>query len=62
MEPDDGIIGIGSGGNYAMAAAKALYEMPNLTLQEIAERAMKIAGDIDVYTNHNVIIERIGDE
>lgn len=62
MEPDDGIIGIGSGGNYAMAAAKALYEFPDLTLQEIAERAMKIAGDIDVYTNHNVIIERIGDE
>ena len=62
MEPDDGIIGIGSGGNYAMAAAKALYEMPDMTLQEIAERAMKIAGDIDVYTNHNVIIERIGDE
>ena len=45
-----------------MAAAKALYEFPDLTLQEIAERAMKIAGDIDVYTNHNVIIERIGDE
>lgn len=59
MEPDDGIIGIGSGGNYAMAAAKALYEIPNLELEEIAKRAMKIAGDIDVYTNHNVIIERI---
>ena len=59
MEPDDGIIGIGSGGNYAMAAAKALYETPNLELEEIAKRAMKIAGDIDVYTNHNVIIERI---
>ena len=62
MEPDDGIIGIGSGGNYAMAAAKALYEIPNLTLQEIAERAMKIAGDIDIYTNHNVILEKISND
>ena len=62
MEPDDGIIGIGSGGNYAMAAAKALYEVPNMPLEEIAAKAMKIAGDIDVYTNHNVIIERIAND
>ena len=59
MEPDDGIIGIGSGGNYAMAAAKALYDIPKLKLEDIATKAMQIAGDIDVYTNHNVIIERI---
>ncbi len=59
MEPDDGIIGIGSGGNYAMAAAKALYDIPGLELETIAQKAMTIAGDIDVYTNHNVIIERI---
>ena len=59
MEPDDGIIGIGSGGNYAMAAAKALYDIPNLSLEEIDRKAMQIAGDIDVYTNHNVIIESI---
>ncbi len=59
MEPDDGIIGIGSGGNYAMAAAKALYDVSGMNLEEIAQKAMKIAGDIDVYTNHNVIIERI---
>jgi ATP-dependent HslUV protease subunit HslV len=59
MEPDDGIIGIGSGGNYAMAAAKALYDIDNMPLEEIARKAMKIAGDIDVYTNHNVIIESI---
>ena len=59
MEPDDGIIGIGSGGNYAMAAAKALYDIPGLSLDDIAAKAMKIAGDIDVYTNHNVIIERV---
>lgn len=59
MEPDDGIIGIGSGGNYAMAAAKALYDIEGLSLEDIAERAMKIAGDIDIYTNHNVIIEKV---
>lgn len=59
MEPDDGIIGIGSGGNYAMAAAKALYDVKGLTLEDIARSAMKIAGDIDVYTNHNVVIEKV---
>ena len=59
MEPDDGIIGIGSGGNYAMAAAKALYDVPGIPLEEIARKAMKIAGDIDIYTNHNVIMEKI---
>ena len=59
MEPDDGIIGIGSGGNYAMAAAKALYDVKGLSLEEIARKAMKIAGDIDVYTNHNVVIEKV---
>ena len=59
MEPDDGIIGIGSGGNYAMAAAKALYDIEGLSLEDIARKAMKIAGDIDVYTNHNVIIEKV---
>lgn len=59
MEPDDGIIGIGSGGNYAMAAAKALYDIKDMNPEDIARKAMKIAGDIDVYTNHNVIIEKI---
>ena len=59
MEPDDGIIGIGSGGNYAMAAAKALAEVNDFSAEEIAKKALKIAGDIDVYTNHNVIIEKI---
>ena len=59
MEPDDGIIGIGSGGNYAMAAAKALYDIEGLSLEDIAKKAMQIAGDIDIYTNHNVIIEKV---
>ena len=59
MEPDDGIIGIGSGGNYAMAAAKALYDVEGLSLEDIAKKAMKIAGDIDIYTNHNITIEKV---
>ncbi len=59
MEPDDGIIGIGSGGNYAMAAAKALYDVEGLSLEDIARKALKIAGDIDIYTNHNVIVEKV---
>ena len=59
MEPDDGIIGIGSGGNYAMAAAKALYDVEGMSAEDIARKGLKIAGDIDVYTNHNVIVEKI---
>ena len=59
MEPDDGIIGIGSGGNYAMAAAKALYDVPGIPLEEIARKAMKIAGDLCIYTNHSMILEKI---
>ncbi|MEN8236400.1 MAG: ATP-dependent protease subunit HslV [Pseudomonadota bacterium] len=58
LEPQDGIIGIGSGGNYALAAARALYDQ-DLTAKEIAEKAMKIAGDLCVYTNSNVIIESL---
>ena len=59
LEPEDGVIAIGSGGNYALAAARALMSMPDLTAEEIARRAMKIAGDICVYTNHSVIVETI---
>jgi ATP-dependent HslUV protease subunit HslV len=59
LEPDDGIIAIGSGGNYALAAARALMEIPDLTPEEIARRAMKIAGDICVYTNHSLTVESI---
>ncbi len=57
LEPDDGIIAIGSGGNYALSAARALIEFPELSPEEIARRAMRIAGDICVYTNHSVIVE-----
>jgi ATP-dependent HslUV protease subunit HslV len=60
LEPADGIAAIGSGGNYALAAARALIDM-DLDAEEIARRAMKIAADVCVYTNENVIIETIGD-
>jgi ATP-dependent HslUV protease subunit HslV len=59
LEPEDGVIGIGSGGNYALAAARALMAVDGLSAEEIARRAMKIAADICVYTNNNVILETI---
>ena len=59
LEPEDGVIAIGSGGNYALAAARALIEVPDLSAEEVARRAMKIAADICVYTNDNIIIETI---
>ena len=60
LEPDDGVIAIGSGGNYALAAARALLTVDGLSAEEIARRAMRIAGDICVYTNHSVIVETLG--
>jgi ATP-dependent HslUV protease subunit HslV len=59
IEPDDGIIGIGSGGPYAMAAARALVRYSDLDARGIAEEAMKIAASLCVYTNERVIIEEI---
>jgi ATP-dependent HslUV protease subunit HslV len=58
LEPEDGVIGIGSGGNYALAAARALIDQ-ELDAEAIARRAMKIAADICVYTNGNLVIESI---
>jgi ATP-dependent HslUV protease subunit HslV len=57
LEPEDGLIGIGSGGSYALAAAKALLDVESLGAEEIARRAMKIAAGICVYTNENVTLE-----
>jgi ATP-dependent HslUV protease subunit HslV len=57
LEPEDGVIAIGSGGNYALAAARALVTVEGMTAEEIARRAMKIAADICVYTNHATIVE-----
>ena len=59
VEPEDGIIGIGSGGNYALSAARALMEHSDMNAEDIAKAAMKIAGDICVYSNHNIVIEKL---
>lgn len=58
LEPEDGIIGIGSGGSYALAAARALYNQP-LSAEEIAKRSMEIAAGLCIYTNNNIIIEKL---
>jgi ATP-dependent HslUV protease subunit HslV len=59
LEPEDGLIAIGSGGNYALSAARALMTVEGLSAEEIARRAMRIAGEICVYTNANVIVETL---
>jgi ATP-dependent HslUV protease subunit HslV len=58
LEPEDGLTAIGSGGNYALAAARALIDT-DMSAEEIARRAMKIASDICVYTNDNLTIEKL---
>lgn len=58
VDPQDGVIGIGSGGNYALAAARALYDQ-DLTAEEIATKALQIAADICVYTNANMVVEKL---
>ena len=59
LEPEGGVIAIGSGGNYALSAARALIDVEGLDAEAIARKAMKIAGDICIYTNHNVILESL---
>ena len=59
LEPDDGLIGIGSGGSYALAAARALIDQP-LDAEAIARKAVGIAADICIYTNSNIVVERLG--
>jgi ATP-dependent HslUV protease, peptidase subunit HslV len=59
LEPEDGLIGIGSGGNFALAAARALIDQPGLSAEAIASRAMEIAAEICVYTNRSVTIEQL---
>ena len=58
LEPEGNAIGIGSGGNYALAAAKVLLDM-NLSAEEVARKAIKIASEICVFTNDNIKIEKI---
>lgn len=59
IEPDDGVLTIGSGGNYALAAARALMQNTDLPARDIAERALKIASDICIFTNGNIIVETV---
>ena len=59
IEPDGGVLAIGSGGNYALAAARALYANTELSAAEIAEKALKIASEICVFTNGNIIVETV---
>jgi len=61
IEPTDGVIGIGSGGMYATAAARALLTHTQLPPRDIVEHALGIAGDICVYSNKNIVVESLGD-
>ena len=59
VEPEDGILAIGSGGPYALAAARALMDHSSLTSAEIVDQAMRIAGGIDIYTNQEIVLEEL---
>ena len=59
IEPDDGICAIGSGGNFALAAARALVENTQLEAREVVEKALRIAATICVFTNDNIIVEEV---
>lgn len=60
IQPSDGVLGIGSGGMYAVAAARALLRFTELSAGEVVRTALEIAADIDVYTNHNIVVEELG--
>ena len=62
LEPEDGLIGIGSGGNYALAAARALIDRDDLDGETIARKSMEIAAGICVYTNTNIVIEKLAEK
>jgi len=59
IQPSDGIIGIGSGGNYAVAAARALVNHSSLSAADIAHESLRIAAGIDIYTNENIVVEEL---
>jgi ATP-dependent HslUV protease, peptidase subunit HslV len=59
IQPTDGILGIGSGGNYAVAAARALVKHSKLTAAQVVREALQIAAEIDIYTNTNIVIEEM---
>ena len=62
IEPEDGLIAIGSGGEFARSAARALTDNTKLGARAIVEKALTIAGDICIYTNHNFVIEELNDK
>jgi len=62
VQPTDGILGIGSGGNYALSAARALVAHADLSAAEIVRRSLEIAADIDIYTNRNIVVEELSCE
>lgn len=59
IEPEEGLIAIGSGGPFAQSAARALLENTELSAEEIVRKSLNIAGDICIYTNHNILIEEL---
>ena len=59
LEPEDGLIGIGSGGPFALSAARALINEDSISAEQIALRSMKIAADMCIYTNENITLEKI---
>ena len=59
IEPEQGIMAIGSGGNYALSAARALFNNTELDARSITEKSLGIAADICIYTNHNLLIEEL---
>jgi ATP-dependent HslUV protease subunit HslV len=62
VQPTDGVLGIGSGGNFAMAAARALIAHSNLSAVEIVRTSLQIAASIDIYTNANIVVEELACE
>ena len=59
IQPTDGILGIGSGGNYAIAAAKALMENTELSASDIVQKSLEIAAAIDIYTNNKIVVQQL---
>jgi len=59
IQPTDGVLGIGSGGDYAVAAARALVKHSSLSAEEIVRQSLEIAASIDIYTNENIVVEKL---
>lgn len=61
IEPDDGVLAIGSGGSFALAAARALKDHSELDATEVVKRSLEIAGDICIYTNQDIVVLELGE-